>query len=149
MKYFLSLAAAGFLLSLVQAKDEDAVKAEVKKFQGVWKVTEAYDKGDKVPAEDLRSLEVIFEGNKILVREGDKVHDRMTFQINPAKKPKTIDMTHAEGPNKGRTDPGIYLLEGNSLKICVNEKKGGARPTEFASKRGSSVSLIVLKRVGN
>src|SRR5437867_3448619 len=104
----------------VAGAGDDEVKAELKKLQGTWKVVQAIDKGEKVPGDDIASMEVIFEGQKILVREKDKVHDRMTFKLDPSKKPKTIDLTHIEGADKDRTDAGIYKLEGDMLTICVN-----------------------------
>jgi hypothetical protein len=49
---------------------------------------------------------------------------------------------------KGKTIQltGIYLLEGDTLKICASEA-GQARPTEFTSPKGSRLTLFVLKRV--
>jgi hypothetical protein len=40
---------------------------------------------------------------------------------------------------------GIYALDGDSLKICVSQPKAD-RPTEFATKKGSNSSLVILKR---
>lgn len=135
-----------FLLSAALRAGDDAAKADLKLLQGTWKVVEAFDKGERVPDEGIKNMEIVFEGSKILVRERGKVQDRMTVHIDAGKKPKTMDLTHTEGPDKDKTDHAIYLLEGDSLKICVNEKSGEARPTEFVSKPGTTHSLIVLKR---
>jgi uncharacterized protein (TIGR03067 family) len=125
---------------------DDGVKAELKQLQGTWKVVQAIDNGEKVPADDLASMVIIIEGEKLSVREKDKVQHRMTLKIDPSKKPKTIDLTHTEGAKKDKTDMGIFKLEGDMLTICVNEKAGGDRPTEFTSKTGSGHGLVVLKR---
>jgi uncharacterized protein (TIGR03067 family) len=55
-----------------------------------------------------------------------------TSKIDPSKKPKTIDLTAAEGDSAGKTALGIYELEKDSRKVCI-AKPGDERPTEFAS----------------
>ena len=49
-----------------------------------------------------------------------------------------------EGPKK-RVYSGIYLLEGDKLKVCY-ALSGKARPTAFATKPGSGAILFVLER---
>jgi uncharacterized protein (TIGR03067 family) len=65
--------------------------------------------------------------------------------VDVAKKPKTIDITFTEGPEKGKTIVGIYELEGDTYKVCINVN-GKERPKEFAAKAGSGHGLEVLKR---
>src|SRR5262249_19253582 len=45
----------------------------------------------------------------------------------------------------GRTSLGIFELNGDKLRICFREK-GGERPSEFASEKGSNLVLIELRR---
>jgi uncharacterized protein (TIGR03067 family) len=133
-----------FAIGIVTAGDD--AKADLKRLQGTWQVVSATSKGEKVPAEDIAELELVIDGDKISVREKGKVQERMMFKIDPAKRPRAIDFTHTDGPKKDKVDHAIYQLDGDNLKICVNEESGGARPTAFASSAGSSHSLIVLKR---
>src|SRR5262245_48793183 len=128
------------------ARAGDDAKAHLKRLQGKWQVTSAISRGEKIPAEDIAELLLTIDGEKITIRDKDKVQDRMTCKLDPSKKPAAIDFTHTEGANKGKTDHAIYKLDGDVLTICVNEKSGEERPSEFASKAGSSHSLIVLKR---
>ncbi len=67
----------------------------------------------------------------------------MTFKIDPAKKPKEIDITHPAV--KDGTVEGIYSLEGESLKMCYG-KKDKDRPAKFSTKAGDRGVLFVLKR---
>ena len=55
-------------------------------------------------------------------------------------------MTPDDGPNKGKTLVGIYEVKGDELKVCHGDP-GADRPKEIASKEGSGLSLITLKRV--
>ena len=72
----------------------------------------------------------------------NKARDGKThFRLNSTQDPKEIDLTN----RAGSTSYGIYLLEGDTLKICI-APAGGERPAEFTSKPRSKRSLIVLKR---
>ena len=95
---------------------------------------------------DLKDLYLIFKGDAVFSREGAKTEEMFTFLLDPTKKPKEIDLTPKVGPQKGRTDRGIYLLDGDSLKICIQSNKNEARPRDFSSRVGSQISLTVLQR---
>ena len=57
----------------------------------------------------------------------------------------TIDLVPGKGRYEGKTLPGIYKLEGDTLTIAFAEP-GKDRPTAFESKAGSGVVLVVHKR---
>ena len=60
-----------------------------------------------------------------------------------AKKPKAIDFAE----KKGEPVPGIYELDGDSLKICWNkEDKVKGRPDRFTATPENKWSMITLKR---
>jgi len=65
--------------------------------------------------------------------------------VDVAKKPKQLDITFTDGPDKGKTTLAIYELEDDTYKVCIDVGEKG-RPTEFASKKGSGHVLQVLKR---
>jgi uncharacterized protein (TIGR03067 family) len=119
---------------------------DVRKLQGSWQVLAAEDDGEVVPEDDLKALRVVFTGDSVEVQEGRKAQKKFTFKLDPKKSPKAIDFTYSDGPKKGMTDRGIYLLEADHLKLCIRTKDGD-RPTTFASKEGSQVFLIVLRRL--
>jgi uncharacterized protein (TIGR03067 family) len=77
---------------------------------------------------------------------GKSSEDTYTYKLDTSKKPAEIDLTITNGVFKGKTYPGIYQLDGGTLKLCRNQP-GQKRPTEFASKKGSDTMFLVLKRV--
>jgi len=125
---------------------DDAAKKDKEAMQGEWRILKAYDNGEKVPVRDIKDMTIKFAGSTVVVREGDKVQDRFAIKLDPGKKPKAIDFLVTEGKKKGTTDLGIYLLEGDSLKLSIKEG-GPDRPKEFASKAGSKIFYLELQRI--
>jgi uncharacterized protein (TIGR03067 family) len=69
------------------------------------------------------------------------------YHLDPARSPKTIDFfTLGE---YHRTGLGLYLLEGDTLKLCfsIDPERVGDRPTEFATKAGEMRAILTLKRL--
>ena len=69
-----------------------------------------------------------------------------TFTADAAKTPATIDLMPGSGQYEGKTLPGIYKLEGDTLTIAFTVPPGKDRPKAFESKAGSGVVLVVHKR---
>ena len=66
-----------------------------------------------------------------------------TFNLNPRKKPKQIDM-HRGNAGDRKTTAGIYKIEKDTLTMSWGE----SRPTDFTSpKKGQNRFLAILKRV--
>jgi uncharacterized protein (TIGR03067 family) len=135
--------------TLLDAAAQEKKEAQEKKDQdlmGTWKLV-TMENGGKVSAGPFREDTWIFEGNQIAlagsgVREG-KVYFKYTFKLDPAKQPKTIEMTIVEGPReKGRTEFGIYRIDKDTLTLC----RGGKEfPKEFSGK--GETGLLKFERV--
>jgi uncharacterized protein (TIGR03067 family) len=54
--------------------------------------------------------------------------------------------TFMDDPNP-KTRRGIYAVDGDTLKLCQPVDARANRPTEFESKVGSGVRLLILERV--
>jgi uncharacterized protein (TIGR03067 family) len=142
----LTILFVAFTLAAKAAGQDDAAKKDKEQLQGDWRVVAAYDNGEKVPDNDIKQMKIKFAGNTVVVQEGEKLQERFVFKLDPAKKAKAIDFLVTEGKKKGATDRGIYLLEGDSLKLSIKEG-GPDRPKDFASKAGSKIFYVELQRI--
>ncbi len=117
-------------------KDQDLI-------QGTWQMDSAESDMGKLPPEQAKSLKRVFQGDQATLTRDGAVVTKGTFKLDPAKKPKAIDVTFSEGMQKGQTMSGIYELDGDTLKICFSPP-GADRPTEF--KPGPQRNVAVWKR---
>ena len=121
------------------------VETEVKKFQGVWTVESLESGGKKVPTDLFKDMTLTYEGDKYTVKNGKDVIQVGTQKLDPSKSPKTLDGKITEGFGKGSVMPGIYEIDGDTLKVCFDEE-GKKRPTEFKNAPGSETFVNVHKR---
>ncbi len=128
--------------------DKDkAVKEDRKKYEGTWQVISLEVDGNRSPEDDAQKITVVNEADgKWAVEVEGKVIARGTSEIDPTKKPKTVDLTMTEGDEKGKTFLGIYEFKDDTRKVCLAQP-GKERPAEFAAPAGSGHILAVLKRV--
>ncbi len=142
MKRLILGLAFGFLIAADNPKEE-AAKKDQGELQGAWLLRSAERDGKPVGEEKIKNVKICFKGEKVMAKEGDKDFE-MTYKLDPTKKPPEIDITYTVGPRKGESSQGIYLLEGDTLKICMS--RGNERPTEFATRPDSSLHLMVFER---
>lgn len=134
-------------LTFVPAGDiTEMIRKDKTALQGVWKVTASEQNGEKVAAEDIKDLFLIFKQDSILIREGGKTEEKFTFLLDPVKKPKEIDLTIRFGPNEGKVDRAIYQIEGDTLRICIQSNRDSPRPREFSTRGNGKMWLVVLQR---
>jgi RNA polymerase sigma factor (sigma-70 family) len=120
------------------AKDEDAI-------QGTWYVVRGDFNGNRLPPEDLQVMKMAIEGNRISLDIAGEKNERVTFKLDPSKKPKAMIVTVTEGAEK-KSITWIYDLEGKRLTICGTEKPDVPTPTKFAAPEGSNLFVMVLER---
>lgn len=117
---------------------------DAKAMEGTWEFVSGEVGGRKLPDEVLKTMTLVLKDGKYTTRSPGP-DDTGTVTIDAGKEPKAMDVKGVEGPNKGKTFPSIYALDGDSLKICY-DLSGKARPTEFKSAPGSKLFLAVYKR---
>jgi uncharacterized protein (TIGR03067 family) len=136
------LVAVGLMLAADKPADE--IKKELKKFEGTWKIVSVEAEGEKLPTDMFKDSKLVLKDDQFTFTEGKTV-SKGTFKVDPSKKPKTIDIKFTEGPEKGQTLMGIYEIDGDTYKVCL-DPTGKKRPTKFESKKGSGAVVEVLKR---
>lgn len=68
----------------------------------------------------------------------------LSFVTNPSANPKTIDLAGADRVGSR----GIYIMDGDSLVVCLKESNVDGRPTTFSASAGSDSVLLTFRRVG-
>jgi uncharacterized protein (TIGR03067 family) len=118
---------------------------EVNELTGTWQRIAVESFGKRTPVDAQRKFRATFKGGKM--KEHDEFGDLpgdTTYRLDPTRTPKQIDLTFASGLNKGMMIPGIYLLEGDQLTICL-APMNGLRPTSFATQFTTN-TVYVLRR---
>jgi uncharacterized protein (TIGR03067 family) len=144
-RYIVTVLVAGQLLA-AEGKKGDA-KKDQEALQGAWKVV-AVERGGKAE-QDPGQFVMAFTKDTFAVKRGDEVIVKGTFQLDPSKSPKAIDMTITEAKkdqDKGKEVHGIYELGKDSLKWCAAEPGQKGRPKEFSTKEGSQDMLVTFKK---
>jgi len=111
---------------------------------GTWLPAEAELGGKALPDEVLKTIKMVVKGGKYTVTVGKGV-DKGTVKLNAKAKPKEVDVTGTDGPNKGKTFLAIYERDGDTLRVCY-DLSGKARPTEFKTREGTKLYLVTYKR---
>lgn len=131
------------VLSLtVAARSDDAKDDET--LQGTWLPSTAELAGKKFPDEVRETIKLVIKDDTYTVTVGKGV-DKGTVKLKSSAKPKEMDITGTEGPNKGKTIRAIYERDGDTLRICY-DLSGKGRPKEFKTDEGTQLFLVSYKR---
>ncbi len=127
---------------------DDKVQKEYQALEGKWK-TVGGEMAGKPFAKDAFppfSFTMGADGKSVGVFGPEEF--RFTMTIDPTSKPKTNEIVHETGTEKGKTQYGIYKLDGDKLTVCVTPagKKAVDRPKEFSTTNSGNV-IFVFERV--
>jgi uncharacterized protein (TIGR03067 family) len=115
--------------------------------KGKWSLTDMTVNGESVPAKERRKFSIIFNGPSMTV-SGFNGKKEFTYSLDSSTAPKSIDALALNGNFKGKTAPGIYDLQGDTLRLCLPNDDVGERPTDFTAEQGSNRALLILVRGG-
>jgi uncharacterized protein (TIGR03067 family) len=127
------------------ADDNQAVKKDLAQFQGEWSMVSGTADGYPIPDEMVKQMKRICKGDEVTTTKTGSTYFKAKIVIDPSKKPKTIDYQMTEGFTKGKTQLGIYEVDGDTLKSCFGAP-GAERPTDFTSKPGDKRTFTVWER---
>jgi uncharacterized protein (TIGR03067 family) len=139
----LGLLAAGLAVHGVRAGD---AKKDQEKLQGNWQATKLVFAGKDVPEDFLKGVSLLVQGNQMITTFtlGDQKNmQKASFKIDPAKKPKQIDLVAEDGPEKGKKVEGIYQIEGDTLKLAIVPPDGGGKRPENFNAGGDSTAVVM------
>ena len=152
----------GFLATAVVTAAQEPTQ-DHKAIQGTWLVSEYDQDGKQPPAEILKKMKVVIQGDRITIKPRlvvevvpftkDKVKfsldegksDESVFKLDPSKKTKVLDLTWRGDRGESKATKGMYLLEENSLRICFALGNQN-RPKKFPDEPKSGFVRMVLKR---
>jgi uncharacterized protein (TIGR03067 family) len=138
-------AAASVILFACLAGAQEAAKKDLAALQGKWVMVALEVDGKLVPEDKIKDTFLIIKDNTYTTEVKGKSHET-TFTLDPAKKPKAIDMVFTEGDKKDRVLRGIYMIEGDTLKVCRGLQPDQERPTEFGTWPNTNLFLVTWKR---
>jgi uncharacterized protein (TIGR03067 family) len=108
---------------------QDDIKKEFDKFQGNWTIT--MFNGQVVPPDAQAFL--VFTGDKYEQLTNGTVSERGTIKLNPRTTPMSIDLFIIEGGDAGKTQPGVYELKADTLRIGLTNPGNTTRPSAIAN----------------
>ena len=74
--------------------------------------------GVPMPSTYLTTMKRVLSGNVLTVTMGGRLYFQATIHLDPSHTPKTIDYEVLEGFTKGKTQLGIYEIDGATVKFC-------------------------------
>jgi uncharacterized protein (TIGR03067 family) len=144
------LIVAGLLL-FVSAGQAGLAQTDQERLQGTWRLVSIEANQRVMPIEEIKigplaqTPRLCIAGEKYLFKLGDN-STSFTFTLNPGKSPKEIDMMIVGDSDKGKLFHGIYLLAGDTYKVCRHVQPNSARPIDFATRANSGILIITWKR---
>ena len=119
------------------AAREAAALRDRERLQGVW---------DFVTGR--RKVQLVVRGDRFTARFNNGDVYEGTFELDPTKKPKAMDMVVVEGPApyKGQTARCIYALDGDHLVWCPARPGTADRPKAFPATDSQEFLCVIFRR---
>ena len=128
-----------------RAEESDAAKKDLALLQGEWTMVSGSADGQPMPEESRKQMKRVCKGDETTTTMGGQMFLQARITIDPSKKPKTIDYQMTGGFTKGKSQLGIYEVDGDTFKSCFG-RPGAERPTDFTTRPGDGRTLSVWKR---
>ncbi|QDU61735.1 hypothetical protein Pan216_25980 [Planctomycetes bacterium Pan216] len=123
-----------------------AEESDEQAFQGTWRLVGGEMDGKPLDEEQLKGGKLVIKGNHYTATLADMGTVTGTQKLDPTTKPKSIDITHSSGRDKGKTFLGIYESNGDQTRVAFSAL-GKPRPKTFSTKSGTGSWVHVWERV--
>jgi uncharacterized protein (TIGR03067 family) len=140
--------AAGLLIAACNPRDEAASK-DRERLQGSWELLTLQANLQQLlemDLDDLPEARLVFQDEGCHLRIGGTDLE-MTYLLNARKSPRAIDLTVTAGPDKGKKFRAIYVLDGDTIKLCYHPQPGKERPGAFANAADSGFMVLTWRRL--
>jgi len=145
LQYALLIGLSAFSISAAEPGASEAAKKDLALLQGEWSMVSGSADGQAMPEDMRKQMKRVCKGDEATTTMGDRIFLKAKISLDPLKNPKTINYRMIEGATKGKTQLGIYEVNGDIFKACF-AKPGAERPADFSSKPGDGRTLSVWKR---
>jgi uncharacterized protein (TIGR03067 family) len=140
MKHFITTILAVIAAASLATAEQTDAKKDLDALQGEWTLVTASADGQPMPEQMRQQMKRVCKGNETTTTMSGQVYIKANFDLDPSKKPKTIDYHMTDGFTKGQTQLGIYEINGATFKACFT-KPGAPRPADFTPGEGRTVSV--------
>jgi uncharacterized protein (TIGR03067 family) len=136
---------ASLAVSIAWAQDGEAAKKDKAQLQGEWTMVSGERDGQPFPADFMKGSRRVAKDDETTVTLQGQLFMRARFSLDPTKSPKRIDYSITGGPYTGKTQLGIYELDGDNAKFCFSTP-GRERPDSFTTKSNSGRTMTTWHR---
>lgn len=113
--------------------------------EGEWQMLTAVMNGQPLEEKFAAFGKRVTRGNETTVFTGPQMLMKVTFTLDRSKSPNAIDYVIVQGMNAGKTQLGIFQLDGPTLKLCF-AAPGNPRPDSFSSAPGDSRTYTTWRK---
>ena len=124
------------------ASAPDETQQELDRLQGTWNLESVETKGKQVPKDEIMRNTLVIKGDEFIRMSWEKKQPAATFKIDPTKRPKTIDQMFKDNDGRLVVRPGIYELDGDTLRLAFANE----RPKELKTTSDSALVITTYRR---
>jgi uncharacterized protein (TIGR03067 family) len=127
------------------SKKSAAASGPATELEGEWQMLTAVMNGQPLEKQFAAFGKRVTRGNETTVFTGPQMLMKVTFTLDRSKFPNEIDYVIVQGMNAGKTQLGIFELNGPMLKLCF-AAPGNPRPDAFSSAHGDSRTFTTWRK---
>lgn len=142
------LALAAAVLALCLGRPAAADEKGLKELEGTYKIAAAEKGGKAAPKELTDAATVTVKAGELVIAFAADDRKVAKIKVGGDAKLATIDLSPQDGPEKGKTFPGIYRLDKGELTLLFAEKGDRPKlfPTDDGYKPDDDAVLLRLKK---